>query len=112
MSDMAEVRQMFTTLMEEQATLRTDVKEINQRLTDIVKIEQEQLNQAVGMTRMGNHIDRLESEIRDQDKIITDLRIASAKLIVKVSLISGGSASGVFGAIWVFLQVSGKAAGA
>ncbi len=89
-----------------------DIRDIRSSMKEIIKIEAQQANQKEALTRIGGDVDRLrhwvetETEklhkrVNDLDDIVTDLRILSARLVTKVSLIAGGSGAGV-GSILLF----------
>ena len=105
MNDMAEVKDMFTTLITEQSVLRGDVKEINSRLSDLIRLEQMQINQDAAMSRMGDVIDEQKRKVQAMEVALFDVRLATARTMAKVALLSGGSASGVLGLIWLIVKI-------
>lgn len=59
-----------------------DIKEIRSTMNEIVKLEERQANHKEAMNRMDQHIGKLQTQVMD-------LRITSAKTVIKISLIAG-----------------------
>ena len=105
------MEKMLTTIIDGQGVIvkkqdeqATDIKEIRSSMIEIVKLEAQQVSQKEALTRMGNHIDKLEQKTEQEykenharinsiDDQVTDLRIMSARMVVKVSMIAAGASA-------------------
>jgi GTP1/Obg family GTP-binding protein len=113
--DLDEVKRMFTTIMDGHNNLTQRVDGINERLTDIIRIEEKQLATSQAIGRMGSHIDDIHAELRTlqtafvalQTGDITDLKVNTGKLWMKVSVMGASSGAGAAGVALAILKVSG-----
>lgn len=80
-------------LADSQGHIFSKIDSINNRLEDIIRIEERQANDRAALTRMGSEIDSLKKTVAAQAATITDLRIDSAKVMVKMTLLGGGGGS-------------------
>lgn len=78
-----------------------DITEIRKSMVEIVKLDQQLANQKEGLTRIGKHVDKVEDRLIICEDRLTDLRLISSKLIVKVSMIAAG-ASAIVASIFAF----------
>jgi response regulator RpfG family c-di-GMP phosphodiesterase len=100
----AEFKVSVAEAREEQKTMRSDISQINQRLVEIVRIEERQLGQKEALTRLGKHVDGIDERISVNEEKVNDLRVVSAKLVAKVTLLAGGSGALVSGVLIIAIQ--------
>lgn len=106
---------MFTTLMDSHNALSGRVDTINERLTDIIRIEEKQLASNQAMSRIGRQVDSQQAEINQlrvdfvalQTGDITDLKVSSGKMWVKVTGIGAVGGSAAAGIITVIAKALG-----
>lgn len=102
-----------TSIISTQKQQADDIREIRASMNEIVKIEAQQANQKEALQRIGQHVDKVEEtsqtereklhvRINEVETIVTDLRIVSARMVVKVSTIAAG-ASAIVASIFAFL---------
>lgn len=104
--------QMLNTIIQSQTELRQEVREIKVSLINLVKLEERQESDRIALQRMGKEIDDLNAWNKELAAKITDLRINSAVMLVKIAGISGGG-GGVVGVVAYYLaQTFSKAGGA
>ncbi|TFH49595.1 MAG: hypothetical protein E4H01_03925 [Lysobacterales bacterium] len=107
MSDMEEVRKMFSTLIGEQSVIRGDIKDVKERLTDLIRLEQAQMNQDRAIERMGHVIDKQDEKIEKLELTLVDVRVESVRTMTKVSLIGGGGGAGAAAVVAGLLKLLG-----
>jgi hypothetical protein len=103
---------MLAQIIDTQKTLVADVNDMKRSLIEIVKLEAQQVSQKEVLTRMGGHIDKIEADVKENyrevhgrinnlESAITEMRIVSARVVVKVTAIATGTTM-VVGSIIAF----------
>lgn len=93
------IERMLNTLMEGQKSLSSEVKQVREEMRKLIILEERQINQKEAMVRIGNHVDRLDADLakhksyvsekcRRVEDQVTDLRIVSARVVTKITVIS------------------------
>ena len=98
------MEKMLTTIMSDQKTIFGELRQIKDAMSKMLVLEEKQLNLKEALSRIGKHVDAIETRLEATEEKVTDLRIVSARLITKVSLIAGGSGAGVSGILVLALQ--------
>lgn len=94
-------------MMSTQSVMFDKIDQINTRLDALIKIEGEQVNQQNAIERMGRYIDKQDLRIESLENKMVDMRIASAKLVTRVSLIGGGGGATVASIMaFIFSKIS------
>lgn len=91
---------MLTTIIDGQATIQLkqdkqaeDITEIRKSMTEIVKLEAQQVSQKEALTRMGGHIDKIDERVNEVEQQVIELRIMTARVVVKISMIAAGASA-------------------
>ncbi len=86
-------RQLLKSVLATIEDMRLEVKALNAKMVEIVRIEEQVLNQKEGMSRMGKHIDKQEREIEKIKIQLNLLEGVSGRLVAKISAIASGVAT-------------------
>ena len=118
------LQQMLTTVIDGNANILkrqdsqdVDIKDIRSSMTELIKIDAELVSQRSAFERIGKHLDKVESQVNKNyteihgrinkiDEMLTEVRIVSARTVVKVTLIAAGASTimtGVLGLVLVKL---------
>lgn len=91
---------MLTTIIDGQATIvakqdkqAEDITEIRKSMVEIVKLEAQQVSQKEALTRMGGHIDKIDERVNEVEQQVIELRIMTARVVVKISMIAAGASA-------------------
>ena len=102
------LEQMMTTIIDAQKLQAKDISDIKTSMAQMLVMEEKMVNQKEALSRMGSHVDTIDLRLCRQEKLLIELRIVSAKLVLKVSLIAAGASALVTTIGGFILSLSGR----
>lgn len=109
------LHQMLTTIIDGQQVITkkqdnqaSDIMEIRKSMVEIVKLDAQLVGQKEALARVGRHMDKIEHRVNLVEGQVVDLRIVSARVVVKVSVIAAGASAIVASVFAIFVQAAGQ----
>lgn len=114
----AVMEKMLTAIIDGQSVLTVEVKQIQSDMSKLLVIEERQVNQKEALSRIGSHVDKVEATAKENytethtrinaiEQQVTDLRIMSARVVVKISMIAAGASAVVASLLAFFFNKMG-----